>query len=153
MEKKELKIIQDTTKELLGLLDVDAKLEVVDKKDDNAVDIILDTKDSGIVIGYHGDMLEALQLVFSLCVSKRVGRFIRISIEVGDYKKNRTDWLKNLAIETKERVLSENKEIAIPSLKSWERRIIHLLLQEDKEVASESQGEGRDRVLIVSPRR
>ena len=153
MEKKELKIIQDTTKELLGLLDVDAKLEVVDKKDDNAVDIILDTKDSGIVIGYHGDMLEALQLVFSLCVSKRVGRFIRISIEVGDYKKNRTDWLKNLAIETKERVLSENKEIAIPSLKSWERRIIHLILQEDKEVASESQGEGRDRVLIVSPRR
>jgi len=153
MEKKELKIVQDTTRELLGLLDVDARLEVVDKKDGEAVDIILDTKDSGIVIGYHGDMLEALQLVLSLCVSKRAGRFIRISIEVGDYKKNRTDWLKNLAIETKERVLEENKEIAIPSLKSWERRIIHLLLQEDKEVASESQGEGRDRVIVISPKK
>lgn len=153
MEKKELKIIQDTTNTLLKLLDVEASFEILEKENDEGVDIILDTKDSGIVIGYHGDMLEALQLVLSLCVAKSVGRFIRISIEVGDYKKNRTDWLKNLGLETKERVLAENKEIAVPSLKSWERRVIHLLLQDDKEVVSVSQGEGRDRVLVVSPRK
>jgi len=153
MEKKEIKIIQDTTEELLRLLAVEARMEVLEKEPDEGVDLALDTKDSGIVIGHHGDMLESLQLVLSLCVSKRVGRFIRISIEVGDYKKNRTDWLKSLGLETKERVLEGNKEIAIPSLKSWERRIIHLLLQEDKEVVSESQGIGRDRVLIVSPRK
>lgn len=153
MEKKELKIIQDTTEELLKLLQVEASFAVIEKKNDQAVDIILDTKDSGIVIGYHGDMLEALQLVLSLCVAKRVGKFIRISIEVGEYKKNRTDWLKNLALETRERVLIDNKQVAIPSLKSWERRIIHLLLQEDKEVASASQGQGRERVLVVSPRK
>jgi len=153
MEKKELKIIQDTTKELLSLLAVEASFEVLEKEPNEGVDLALDTKDSGIVIGHHGDMLESLQLVLSLCVAKRVGRFIRISIEVGDYKKNRTDWLKSLATATKERVLEENKEIAIPSLKSWERRIIHLLLQEDKEVVSESQGIGRDRVLIVSSRK
>lgn len=153
MEKKELKIIQDTTEKLLALLDVDASFEVLEKEADEGVGVVLDTKDSGIVIGHHGDMLESLQLVLSLCVSKSVGRFIRISVEVGDYKKNRTDWLKSLALETKERVLRESKELAIPQLKSWERRIIHLLLQEDKEVASESQGEGRDRVLVVSPRK
>lgn len=153
MIEKEKKIIQDTTEDLLKLLDVEASFEATENKNDEAVDIILDTKDSGIVIGYHGDMLEALQLILSLCVAKRIGRFIRISIEVGDYKKNRTDWLKNLAIETKERVLLENREIAVPSLKSWERRIIHLLLEDDKEVVSESQGEGRDRVLVVSPRK
>ena len=153
MEKKELKIIKDTTRELLDLLDLDAKFEIAEQKDNEGIDITLETEDSGIVIGYHGDMLEALQLILSLCVAKRIGKFIRISIEVGDYKKNRTDWLKNLATLTKERVLAENKEIAIPQLKSWERRVIHLLLQDDKEVGSESQGEGRDRVLIVSPRR
>ena len=153
MEKKELKIIKDTTRELLDLLDLDAKFEIAEQKDNEGIDITLETEDSGIVIGYHGDMLEALQLILSLCVAKRIGKFIRISIEVGDYKKNRTDWLKNLATLTKERVLAENKEIAIPQLKSWERRVIHLLLQDDKEVGSESQGEGRDRVLIVSPRK
>jgi len=153
MEKKELKIIQDTAKELLELLGVKANLEVVEQKDNAGVDIVLDTEDSGIVIGYHGDMLESLQLILSLCVAKKVGRFIRISIEVGDYRKNRTEWLKKLAMDTKERVLTEGREIVVPQLKSWERRIIHLLLQDDKEVASESQGEGRDRVLVISPKK
>jgi spoIIIJ-associated protein len=88
----------------------------------------------------------------SLCVARALGRFVRISIDVGDYKKNRTEMLKALVAETKARVLSEGKEIAIPELKSWERRVVHLLLEEDKEVLSESQGEGRDRVLVVSPR-
>ena len=152
MEDKEIKIIQNTTKELLDLLNIKADLKIAKQENDKGADIALDTEDGGIVIGYHGDMLEALQLVLSLCVAKRIGRFVRISIEVGDYKKNRTDWLKNLALQTKENVLLEKREIVLPQLKSWERRIIHLLLQEDKEVISQSQGEGRDRVLVVSPR-
>lgn len=153
MEKKEKKIIHDTTEKLLKLLDIEATFEIVGKEDDEGVDIVLDTKDSGIVIGYHGEILEALQLVLSLCVSKEIGRFIRISIEVGDYKKNRTDWLRNVALTTKEKVIDQHQEIAIPNLKSWERRIVHLLLQNDEEVISASQGEGRDRVLVVSPKK
>jgi spoIIIJ-associated protein len=55
-------------------------------------------------------------------------------------------------METKERVLTEGREMAVPELKSWERRIVHLLLEKDNEVMSESRGEGRDRVLVVSPK-
>lgn len=150
MDKKEKKIIKDTVSELLELLAIDGTFETKDSED--GIDIILDTKDSGLVIGFHGDTLESLQLVISLCIAKRLDKFVRVSIEVGDYKRNRTEWLKNLAITTKERVVSENKEIALPELKSWERRIVHLLLQDDKEVVSQSQGEGRDRILVVSPR-
>lgn len=153
MDEKEIKIIEATTKELLDLLEIKADLKIAKQENDEGADIVLETEDSGIVIGYHGDMLESLQLVLSLCIAKRTGRFIRVSIEVGDYKKNRTDWLKNLALQTKETVLAEQREIALPQLKSWERRIIHLLLQDDKDVLSESQGEGRDRVLVVSPRK
>lgn len=152
MDKKELKIIKDVTSGLLKMLEVDGTFDILEKKEDEnkeSVDIILDTKDTGIVIGYHGDTLDGLQLVLSMCVSKKLGRFVHVSLDVGDYKKNRTDWLKNLALETKERVLSQNQEIVIPELKSWERRVVHLLLQDDDKVVSESQGEGRDRVLIV----
>jgi len=154
MGKKEIKIIKDMTKKLLKLLDVDGDFEILEKKDTDgeSVDIVLNTKDTGVVIGYHGDTLEGLQLVLSLCVARSLGRFVRIFLDVGDYKKNRTEWLKTLALETKERVLLDGKEIAIPELKSWERRIVHLLLQEDEDVVSESQGEGRDRVLIVKPK-
>ena len=152
MDKKEIKIIKNTTEELLKLLEVDGTFDILENKEGESIDIILDTKDTGIVIGYHGDTMEGLQLVLSLCIAKKLGRFIRVSLEVGDYKKNRTEWLKSLAEETKDRVLSEGKEIIIPELKSWERRVVHLLLENDKEVMSESQGEGRDRVLVVKPK-
>lgn len=156
MDKKEIKIIKGITEKLLKLVDVDGDFEILETKNDKgegeSVEIVLNTKDTGVVIGYHGDTLEGLQLVLSLCVARKLGRFVRTSIDVGDYKKNRTEWLKTLALETKERVLSEGKELAIPELKSWERRVVHLLLEGDEEVVSGSQGEGRDRVLVVSPK-
>ncbi len=161
MDKKEIKIIKTVATELFGLLNIDGKFDILENKssaesvldkESESVDIILDTKDTGIVIGYHGDTMEGLQLVLTLCIAKRLGRFIRVSLEVGDYKKNRTQWLKSLAQETRERVLAENKEIIIPELKSWERRVIHLELADDEGVVSASQGDGRDRVLVVKPR-
>jgi len=154
MDKKELKTVEEIAGKLLKLLDVDGSFEILESKTgkEEVLEILLNTKDTGVVIGYHGDTLEGLQLVLSLCIARNLGRFVRISVDVGDYKKNRTEWLKILALETKERVLTEGREITIPELKSWERRIVHLLLQEDGEVASESRGEGRDRVLVVGPK-
>ncbi len=150
MDKKQSKIVQDTTKELLKLLEIQGDFEV--KETEEAIEINLSTEDSGIVIGYHGDTLESLQLILSLCIARKLGEFKRVSIEVGEYKKKREEWLKTLAAETKDRVLSENKEIYLPDLKSWERRVVHLILQNDQEVISESIGEGRDRVLVVKPK-
>lgn len=145
--KKEIK---DKIKEVLKILEIDGDFELSEIEE--GFEISLDTQDSGIVIGHHGDTLEALQIIISLVVSKELGEYKRVSIEVGDYKKNRSEYLTTLAMETKERVLTENKEIFLPDLKSWERRVVHLLLQDDKEVMSESMGEGKDRVLVVRPR-
>lgn len=154
--KKESRIIEKITKDVLKLLGIDTGLSIEETtsgaKEDGVVNVSLDTQESGIVIGYHGEILESLQTILSLCVSKKLGRFVRISLEVGDYKKNRTEYLTNLALRTKDRVLEEGREIELSNLKSWERRIIHLHLQEDGEVASESRGEGRDRVLVIKPR-
>lgn len=153
MKKKkvvdEKTIIDETIKELLNLLGLKDSFEASIQEE--TIEITLNTQDVGIVVGYHGEVLDALQLIFSLCLSKKLGRFIHASIEVGDYKKKRTDYLKNLALQTKERVLQEGREFSISSLKPWERRIVHLFLQDDKEVASESVGEGKDRTLIIKP--
>jgi len=121
-------------------------------ENDGSLEIQLTTEDTGIVIGYHGEILESLQLVTSLVVSKAIGRFVRVSIEVGDYKKNRGEYLEKLAQQAKERALTENREQDLTDLKSWERRIVHMYLQDDEEVVSESAGEGRERRLIVRPK-
>ena len=146
---KSKKSTEKKVKEYFDLLGIIEEFEVTE--DDESVDVIITSDDPGMIIGHHGDTLDALQLTLSLVLAKDYGEFRRVSLEVGDYKKNRSDYLKNLADQTKERVLQENREIFLPSLKPWERREVHMFLSEDKEVLTESVGEGKDRTLVVKP--
>ena len=147
---KERKEIEALIEKIFSLLEIEGTFSL--EEQDDILEVMMETKDTGIVIGYHGEVLESLQLILSLAIAKKLGRFVRVSIEVDGYKKNRTEYLHNLALQVKEKVLSENKEQVLSSLKSWERRIIHLYLQNDEQVTSESEGEGKDRVLVIKPR-
>lgn len=147
---KDLKTIEQVVEQLLKRLEIDGTFSVVENGE--MVDVMMETKDTGIVIGYHGEILESLQLVLSLAVAKKLGRFVRVSVEVDGYKKNRMEYLENLAVQVKEKAVAENKEQVLMNLKSWERRVIHMFLQNDDAVTSESSGEGRDRVLLIKPR-
>jgi len=142
--------VKDMIVDFLKTLEINVVPEVTETEEE--IQVVLDTDEGGLIIGYHGETLESLQLVIALIIAKKTGVFKRVSIEVGDYKKNREEWLRNLAIDTKRKVLEQQREYQLSDLKSWERRIIHLILQDDKEVDTESVGEGRDRVLIVRPK-
>jgi spoIIIJ-associated protein len=146
----ELSVVQTLVDDLFATLDISGSATVEEQNE--MIHVVLDTEDGGMVIGYHGETLEALQLVLSLMVAKKLGRFIRVSVEVGDYKKNRQEYLEKLASQTRERVVGEQREVVLSDLKSWERRVIHMILQNDEEVESESMGEGKDRVLVIRPR-
>ena len=130
LTKKELKEVEEAVEKLLSLLEIEGTFEVAPQEDH--LDISLETKDTGMVIGYHGDALDSLQLIFSLIISKKIGRFLRVSMEVDGYKKNRTEYLEKLAEQTKQKALEENHEQTLFSLKPWERRIIRLYLQNDE---------------------
>jgi spoIIIJ-associated protein len=147
---KELKEAEKATEQLLSLLEISGTFSLSQNED--ILEVSMETQDSGIVIGYHGEGLESLQLILSLIIAKKLGKFIRVSIEIDDYKKNRTEYLEKLASQMREKALTENREQVVESLKSWERRIVHLILQDDEEVTSESAGSGRDRVLIIKPK-
>ena len=147
---KEQKEVEKIVEKLFSFLEIEGTFEIA--QGDGVLDLLMDTKDSGMVIGYHGEILESLQLITSLLIAKKLGRFIRVSIEVDGYKKTRTEYLQKLAQDARERAIAEQAEQVITDLKSWERRIVHLILQEDKEVTSESQGEGRERVLVIRPK-
>lgn len=148
--KREDTSSKKTIEELLRHLTIEGTFTF--RKTDDTIEIALETQDTGVVIGYHGETLEALQLILGIAISKNINRFVRVLLEVGDYRKNRTDYLESLALSARERVITQGREIPLPSLKAWERRIVHLMLQDDKDVYSESVGEGRERTLVVKPR-
>lgn len=144
------KIAKELAQTLFDHLGIKDSFEVSETKD--SINIVISSVDPGLIIGHHGDTLDSLQLVLSLMLAKKLGEFKRVSVEVGDYKKNRSDYLKNLAAQTKERVVSEQREVYLPNLKSWERREVHMYLADDPDVISESVGEGKERTLVVKPR-
>ncbi len=147
---KEKKTIEEAIGDLFASLEIQGTFTL--SQNDEILDIVMETEDSGMIIGYHGETLESLQLIISLMVAKKIDKFIRVSIEVDGYKKARMEYLESLARQMKEKVLEEKQEQVVDSLKSWERRIVHLALQDDPDVVSESAGVGRDRVLIIKPK-
>lgn len=142
--------VKEVAEKLLSLLGINASVDVT--TEEGVYTVVLETEESGMLIGYHGETLESLQTVLSLCATKEAGEFVRVSVEVGDYKKNRVEYLKHLVEQAKEQALSQGSGVSLSNLKSWERRAVHMMLQDDQEVTSESMGEGRDRVLVVKPR-
>ena len=150
MEQKDKTLVQETAQKLFSMLGVTSPFEV--NAAEEGIEIVIETEENGMLIGYHGETLEALQLVLSLVIAKALGRFVRVSVEVGEYKKNRMEYLQTLVAQTKERVLTEGQGVSLANLKSWERRFVHTLVAEDGEIMSESSGEGRDRVLTIYPK-
>ncbi|HEV2340090.1 MAG TPA: R3H domain-containing nucleic acid-binding protein [Patescibacteria group bacterium] len=150
MTEEQKTTIVETTQSLLQLLGITA--EVAIEVSGDIPQITISAEETGMLIGYHGETLEGLQLLLSLMVARKLGEFIRLSVEVGDYKKNREIYLNDMVNQAKERVLAEHISVSLPSLKSWERRVVHLLLSDDPDVISESEGEGRERTLIIHPK-
>lgn len=150
MKKNISGVVEKTSEELLSMLSLPGTVSVEEKEEGFAVSI--DTEDSSLLIGYHGENLESFQLILALMVSKKLGEFKRILVNVGDYRERREERLKEMAVRVKQEVLDKKEEVTIPNLSSSDRRVIHLFFQEDEDVSSESVGEGKERTLIVKPR-
>ena len=114
--------------------------------------ISLETDEAGLLIGYHGQTLSALELILNLIIAQKLGEWQRISLEVGDYRQKKEEALKNLAQKIVARVKETGEAAALPYLTAAERRLIHLFLQDHPEVLTESQGEGENRRLVIKPR-
>lgn len=142
--------VTETCQELLSKLTIEATVAVADN--DGALLVTIETSEPGALIGHHGRSLEALQIILGQLVYKALGTWVRLVVTVGDYRERREQQLKELATQAAERVLSSHEEVVLSDLTPGERRIVHMALSDHPGVLSESQGEGRDRRLIVKPK-
>lgn len=146
MEEKS-KIIKEETETLLSKAGIDADVEV--KVADEGFNVHVNASENALLIGKHGNTLSSLELVLSLILAKKLGEFQRIILEVGGYREAREDYLIDLAEKLREEVLATGADKQVRGLKPWERRIIHMHLGESEGVATESEGEERDRILVI----
>jgi spoIIIJ-associated protein len=131
---------------------VQVSVELVDKDDHYRVEIKPENEDDlPLLIGYHGQTLNALQVILGLLLFKESGSFHHILVEAGDYRKEREEEIKQRALEAADKARFLLKEVSFPAMPPFERRIIHMALTEERGVTTESRGDGRERHVVVIP--
>jgi len=140
----------EIVKELLRLLGLRAETEIRSLEYPLTINITGD--DLGILIGRRGDTLGSLQFIVNLIVSRRLKRYVRIVVDVEDYRLRREHALRDLAAKAAERVRRSRQPVTLEAMPSNERRIVHLTLQGDRFVSTHSIGGGDDRRVVISPR-
>ncbi|KPK23612.1 MAG: hypothetical protein AMJ61_15445 [Desulfobacterales bacterium SG8_35_2] len=104
------------------------------------------------IVEQNGKLLDSLQYLLRKIIGKKYSEKAIISLDAGDFRAVRTEELKQLGLELADEVKKNGKTRSIPSLNPSERRVIHLALQDDKEIRSRSVGEGLfKKVLIYRP--
>ena len=116
---------------------------------DGSLEVDFEGEDMGILIGKRGQTLDSLQYLTSLVVNKGKSNYIRVKLDTEDYRKRRKETLENLARGIAYKVRKTRKPVILEPMNPYERRIIHATLQNDKYVATRSEGEEPYRKVIV----
>lgn len=161
-------VAKETTKTLLGFLGITPlEIKVIDGED-LVINISVQEEESGLLIGYHGETLSALQYVLGQIVNKKIQEDLvprspespkdevgwkRVLLNINGYRDQREVQLKQMAQNAADRAIATGNEIEMPYLTPAERRIIHLELAERTDVTSFSEGEARSRRLIIAPKK
>jgi len=102
--------------------------------------------------GPEGKTLDSLQYLMRKIVTKKVPERLKLTVDVGNFREKRQEELKVRAVELAAMVKEDGKTQVIPALNPSERRVIHMALQEDKEIRSRSVGDGLfKKILIFKP--
>jgi spoIIIJ-associated protein len=149
--EEDIKKVQTVAETLLAHLQISGSV-TVSSDETGAFRVHIDTEETGLLIGFHGKTLESVQLILGIMVSKTLDRWVKTYVNVGDYREKREETLMHMAQHAAERALSSGRSVELTRLSPSERRIVHLTLSGDDRVATESIGEGDDRVLLVKPK-
>jgi len=118
---------------------------------DGVVEMEVECDDYGIIIGRRGETLDSLQYLTSLALKKACDRYIRVTVNVGNYREKRMETLKNLAIKNANYVLRTGRRYTFEPMNPYERRLIHTAVSEMDGVESLSVGYGQDRKVVIQP--
>ncbi len=146
---------------LLDMLDIEASVvpssEVSEESEEpgNAMPTyILDIKgdDLGILIGWHGQTLAALQHLLRIMLDTKTQTKLPIVVDVNGYKRRHYESLRALACRIAEQVKVKGTPFTLEPMSAFERRIVHLMLADDPDVTTESTGFGESRKVVIIPK-
>src|SRR3990172_1770175 len=104
IDKEVLKVVADLTKELFELIGLKPEIEIVHDKENEAIMVNLKSDDStGLIIGRRGETISAIQSVLGMMVRQKAGGWVRIMLNIGDWREKQEEQLKELATSAAQR--------------------------------------------------
>ena len=155
-EKKEYPKSVDLEYAKAYLLDIVKGLNIDDAAvvasyEEGVITLDLSCEDYGIVIGRRGDTLDSIQYLLSLAMKKHEGAYVRVSVNVGNYREKRNETLRHLAQKNSAYVLRTGRRYTFEPMNPYERRVIHTAVQEIEGVESRSIGYDQERRVVIEP--
>lgn len=142
--------IKETIIDITKKMGLTANLEVR-RRDDN-ITIKIFSDHNAVLIGRNGSTIEALQTIICQIIYNKTKTFISIILDVENYKDKKNHSIELLAKKVAREVAKTKFETKLDSMNSYERRIIHSTLANDKYVYTESVGEEPNRCVVIKPK-
>ena len=145
---------KEILEKLMELLDFDVRVEV-ETGDTSRLNVVGDDDEKealGALIGRKGERLSALQHLVNLMLSRQMGDWTRVLVDVEDYRGRRERQLVEIARRAADRVVETGKMLQLEPMSALERRWIHIALRDNPDVVTQSIGEEPNRRIVVLPR-
>ena len=136
---------------LFEVMNIEADIKIDMNSDSAKVSVIGDS--AGQLIGRRGESLDALQMILSLAVNKTPGEYVKIMLDIEDYRSKREESLVRYANKMARTAAKQRKNIKLEPMNPYERRIVHSALQSDTYVTTYSEGEEPYRKVVIAVKR
>ena len=135
--------------ELFKAMKIETKVTIDFDDSNNNMNINLEGPEMGILIGKRGQTLDSLQYLISLFVNKDSKAYVRVKLDTENYRARRKETLEHLAKNLAFKVKRSRRSVTLEPMNPYERRIIHSALQNDRYVATRSEGEEPYRKVVI----
>jgi len=142
---------QEVLENILQRFGFETSIEVLE--DDDCVTLNIKGDGSGILIGRKGQTLDALQYVVNKIVHRSPNVTKQVIVDTEGYREKRKETLLDLAKRLSEQAKTREEPVSTSPLNPFERRIIHLAIQDDDDLTTQSTGEGIYRSVVISPKK
>ncbi len=147
MKESQVKKTKEIVNSFLEKLCVNARASVFAIEEYLKIEI--EGKDSSLLIGYHGDNLKALRQILTFIIKKEVSEDAIIMVDVSGYIAEKESRIQKMAQKAIDKVKKTGNPEHLPEMNAFERRIAHSYIS-DQGYASSSEGEGRNRHVVIS---
>jgi spoIIIJ-associated protein len=147
----DLLVAKESLEKILSLIPVDTTVRV--ENSNGRIALSIEGDSSGLLIGRRGRTLDALQYILNKIVNKAIDKRVQVQVDSENYRERRRETLTQMALKMGDKAKRMHKPVTTNLLNPYDRRIVHLVLRDDKELDTRSRGDGILKKVAIIPKR